>query len=111
MNKVAASADEAVADIKEGSTVMLGGFGICGTPENLIAALVRKGVKGLNTISNNVGIDTSPKKLAIAIANNRPNTAVPTAAPTICHLRSYFSAIVLQSKGPMGKASVMRNET
>lgn len=57
MNKVAASADEAVADIREGSTVMLGGFGICGMPENLIAALVRKGVKGLHTISNNVGID------------------------------------------------------
>lgn len=57
MNKVAASADQAVADIREGSTVMLGGFGICGTPENLIAALVRKGVKGLHTISNNVGID------------------------------------------------------
>jgi 3-oxoacid CoA-transferase subunit A len=57
VNKVAASADEAVADIHEGSSVMLGGFGICGTPENLIAALVRKGVKGLHTISNNVGID------------------------------------------------------
>jgi 3-oxoacid CoA-transferase subunit A len=57
VNKVAAGADEAVADIKEGSTVMLGGFGICGAPENLIAALVRKGVKGLHTISNNVGID------------------------------------------------------
>jgi 3-oxoacid CoA-transferase subunit A len=57
VNKVAASADEAVTDIREGSTVMLGGFGICGIPENLIAALVRKGVKGLHTISNNVGID------------------------------------------------------
>jgi 3-oxoacid CoA-transferase subunit A len=57
VNKVAASADEAVADIREGATVMVGGFGICGMPENLIAALVRKGVKGLHTISNNVGID------------------------------------------------------
>ena len=57
MNKVAASADEAIADIREGSTVMVGGFGICGAPENLIAALVRKGVMGLHTISNNVGID------------------------------------------------------
>ena len=57
MNKVAASADEAVADIREGATVMVGGFGICGMPENLIAALVSKGVKGLHTISNNVGID------------------------------------------------------
>jgi 3-oxoacid CoA-transferase subunit A len=57
MNKVVASSDEAVADISEGSTVMIGGFGICGIPENLIAALVRKGVKGLHTISNNVSID------------------------------------------------------
>ena len=59
MNKVAASADEAVADIREGSTVMIGGFGICGMPENLIAALVRKGVKGLHTISNNVSISNT----------------------------------------------------
>src|SRR6266571_3455938 len=57
MNKVAASAAGAVADIFDGATVMLGGFGLCGIPENLIAALVRKGVKGLHTISNNMGID------------------------------------------------------
>ena len=57
MNKELASADEAVADIQDGSTVMLGGFGLCGIPENLIAALVRKGVKQLRTISNNMGID------------------------------------------------------
>lgn len=52
-----ASADQAVADIPDGATIMLGGFGLCGTPENLIAALVRKGVKGLRTISNNLGVD------------------------------------------------------
>lgn len=57
MNKVVASADDAVADIFEGATVMIGGFGICGIPENLIGALVRRGVKGLHTISNNMGID------------------------------------------------------
>ncbi len=57
MNKVVASADDAVADIQSGVTVMLGGFGLCGIPENLIAALVRRGVKGLHTISNNMGID------------------------------------------------------
>lgn len=57
MNKVVASADEAVADIFDGATIMLGGFGLCGIPENLIAALVRKGAKGLQTISNNMGID------------------------------------------------------
>ncbi len=57
MNKIVASSDEAVASIFDGATVMLGGFGLCGIPENLIAALVRKGVKGLHTISNNMGID------------------------------------------------------
>src|SRR6267143_4428308 len=57
MNKVVRSADEAVADIASGSTVMLGGFGLCGIPENLIAALVRRRVTGLHTISNNMGVD------------------------------------------------------
>lgn len=57
INKVVSDADEAVADIADGSTVMLGGFGLCGVPETLIGALVRKGAKGLHTISNNMGID------------------------------------------------------
>jgi 3-oxoacid CoA-transferase subunit A len=57
MNKSVASADEAVADIPDGARIMLGGFGLCGIPENLIAALVRRGVKGLHTISNNMGVD------------------------------------------------------
>src|SRR3954447_18197544 len=57
MNKVFANADEALRDIRDGATVMVGGFGLCGIPENLIDALVRSGVKNLTTISNNVGID------------------------------------------------------
>lgn len=57
MNKVFANADEAIFDIQDGATLMVGGFGLCGIPENLIAALVRKGVKNLNTISNNMGVD------------------------------------------------------
>jgi 3-oxoacid CoA-transferase subunit A len=57
MNKVVASADVAVRDIPEGASIMIGGFGLCGIPENLIRALVRRGVKNLTTISNNVGID------------------------------------------------------
>jgi 3-oxoacid CoA-transferase subunit A len=57
MKKVVANADEAVRDIPDGATIMLGGFGLCGIPENLIRALVRKGVKNLFTISNNVGVD------------------------------------------------------
>jgi 3-oxoacid CoA-transferase subunit A len=57
MNKIRTTAEEAIADIPDGATIMLGGFGLCGVPENLIAALVRKGVKGLHTISNNMGVD------------------------------------------------------
>jgi 3-oxoacid CoA-transferase subunit A len=57
MRKLVANADEAVRDIPDGATIMLGGFGLCGIPELLIAALVRKGVKELRTISNNMGVD------------------------------------------------------
>jgi 3-oxoacid CoA-transferase subunit A len=61
VNKVVPSAAAAVADIPSGSTLMIGGFGLCGIPENLIAALVdehrRRGLTGLHTISNNMGID------------------------------------------------------
>jgi 3-oxoacid CoA-transferase subunit A len=57
MNKVVASADEAVRDIQDGALVMVGGFGLCGIPENLISALHRKGVKNLTTVSNNAGVD------------------------------------------------------
>ncbi len=57
MNKVVANADEAIKDIESGATLMLGGFGLCGIPENCISALVRKGVKDLTCISNNAGVD------------------------------------------------------
>lgn len=57
MRKVFGSPDEAVADIPDGSTLMVGGFGLCGIPENLIAAMLRKGSKNLTIISNNAGID------------------------------------------------------
>src|SRR6202171_2736994 len=57
MNKIVANADEAIRDVQEGASIMFGGFGLCGIPENLIRALVRKGVKNLTTISNNVGVD------------------------------------------------------
>jgi 3-oxoacid CoA-transferase subunit A len=55
MNKVVTSADQAVADIPDGAVIMSGGFGLCGNPENLIAALGKKGVKHLTIISNNCG--------------------------------------------------------
>src|SRR6476661_2858962 len=57
MNKVLASAAEAVAMIPDGATIMMGGFGLCGIPEMLIAALHRRGTKGLTVISNNAGVD------------------------------------------------------
>lgn len=57
IDKVVATADEAVRDIRDGMTLIVGGFGLCGIPENLIAALVRTGVKGLTCVSNNAGVD------------------------------------------------------
>lgn len=57
MNKVVASAEAAIHDIKDGMTLMVGGFGLCGIPENCISALVKKGVKNLTCISNNAGVD------------------------------------------------------
>jgi 3-oxoacid CoA-transferase subunit A len=57
MNKTVANADEAIKDIQDNMTLMLGGFGLCGIPEKCIAALVKKGVKGLTCIANNAGVD------------------------------------------------------
>ena len=57
MNKVFTNAIDALKDVEDGAIIMLGGFGLCGIPENCIAALVKKGVKNLTCISNNAGID------------------------------------------------------
>ena len=57
MNKVVRDAREAIADVKDGATIMIGGFGLCGIPENLIRALREKGVNNLTLISNNAGVD------------------------------------------------------
>jgi 3-oxoacid CoA-transferase subunit A len=57
MDKVMRSADDAVALIPDGATVMVGGFGVCGNPENLLDALLRRGTRNLTVISNNAGID------------------------------------------------------
>jgi len=57
MNKVVSGADQAISDIEDGAVILLGGFGLCGIPENCIAALVRKKVKNLTCISNNAGVD------------------------------------------------------
>lgn len=57
MNKVVANADEAVKGIPDGASLMMGGFGLCGIPESLIAAVRRKGIKNLTVMSNNAGVD------------------------------------------------------
>jgi 3-oxoacid CoA-transferase subunit A len=57
INKVVKNAEEAIRDIQDGMTLMLGGFGLCGIPENTIAALVKQGTKELTCISNNAGVD------------------------------------------------------
>src|SRR5271156_2705238 len=57
MDKRVSGADSAIARIHDGATILLGGFGLCGIPENLIAALRRKGTKDLTLVSNNAGVD------------------------------------------------------
>jgi len=57
MNKIYKDAAHAIEDIEDGATIMLGGFGLCGIPENCITAIVKKGVKNLTCISNNAGVD------------------------------------------------------
>jgi 3-oxoacid CoA-transferase subunit A len=57
MDKRVPSADAAIAGLQDGATIMMGGFGLCGIPENLIAAVRRKGTKGLTVVSNNAGVD------------------------------------------------------
>ncbi|HTO14812.1 MAG TPA: CoA transferase subunit A [Edaphocola sp.] len=56
-NKVVANADEAIKDIQDGAVLMVGGFGLCGLPENSIKAIIKKGIKNLTCISNNAGVD------------------------------------------------------
>src|SRR5580704_1122518 len=95
MNKVVANADEAVRDISDGATIMFGGFGLCGIPENLIRALVRKGVKNLTTISNNAGVDGYGMGLLLSAGQIRK------------HVRTYVGQnklpeqMVLQGRGKM----------
>ncbi|MBP6533199.1 MAG: CoA transferase subunit A [Bacteroidia bacterium] len=57
MNKVVASAEEAIRDMRDNMTIMVGGFGLCGIPEKTITAMVKKGIRGLTCISNNAGVD------------------------------------------------------
>ncbi len=69
MNKLCSSAKEAVADVRDGAVIMVGGFGLCGNPENLITALFDKGVKDLTIISNNCG--TTDYGLGVLLKNRQ----------------------------------------
>ena len=69
MNKVFESAEKAIADIQDGAVIMSGGFGLCGNPENLIAALLAKGAKGLTLISNNCG--TAERGLGVLLKGHQ----------------------------------------
>jgi 3-oxoacid CoA-transferase subunit A len=71
MNKVFSSSDDAIGDVFDGATIMIGGFGLCGIPENLIRALAKKGTKNLKTISNNVGVDGFGMGLLLAAGQIR----------------------------------------
>ncbi len=66
MNKVFSSADATIYDVQDGATIMVGGFGLCGIPQDLIEALVRRGTRNLHTISNNVGVDGQGMGLLLA---------------------------------------------
>jgi 3-oxoacid CoA-transferase subunit A len=76
MNKVVPSADTAIHDIPDGATIMIGGFGLCGMPENLIRALTKKGTRNLFTISNNVGVDGLG--LGLLLANGQITSHIGT---------------------------------
>ena len=71
MNKVFKNADEAIFDLHDGASIMLGGFGLCGIPENLIDALVRRGTRELTTISNNCGVGGFGLGVALAAGQIR----------------------------------------
>jgi 3-oxoacid CoA-transferase subunit A len=76
MNKVVKNADDAIRDIQDGATILVGGFGLCGIPENLIAALARKGVRSLTIMSNNAGVDDFG--LGVLLQNRQVKKCVST---------------------------------
>lgn len=88
MNKLLDSADAAVADIPAGASVMIGGFGLCGNPENLIAALVRRGVSGLTVISNNAGTDDQGIGMLLAAGQIRKMIATYVGENSIFEARA-----------------------
>ncbi len=88
MDKTCPSADAAVADIPDGATVMVGGFGLCGNPENLIKALHRRGTKDLTIISNNCGVDG--KMLGLLLENRQIRKIVASYVGENRHFERLF---------------------
>jgi 3-oxoacid CoA-transferase subunit A len=88
MDKTVVSAEAAVADIPEGATLMVGGFGLCGNPENLIRALHRRGTKGLTIISNNCGVDG--KMLGLLLENGQVRRIVASYVGENKHFERLF---------------------
>src|SRR5438552_19061029 len=105
MNKVVANADEAVRDMPDGSVIMSGGFGLCGNPENLIAAIHRKGVKGLTIISNNQG--TTEKGLGILLQARQVRKAISSYVGENKEFERQFLAneieVELNPQGPLAE--------
>src|ERR1700680_3637340 len=98
MNKVVGSVDEAIRDVGDGAVIMLGGFGLCGIPENLIRALVRKGTKNLTTVSNNAGVDGFGVGLLLAAGQLRKHIG------TYVGENKLFEQMVLQGKAELDLA-------
>ena len=101
MDKTCASAEAAVADIPEGATLMVGGFGLCGNPENLIRALHRKGTKGLTIISNNCG--NAGQGLAVLLKNRQVSRVICSFVggnPDLADL--YMKGLVKVELSPQG---------
>jgi 3-oxoacid CoA-transferase subunit A len=88
MDKTFPNADDAIADIPEGATLMVGGFGLSGNPENLIQALHRRGIKGLTIISNNCGVDG--KMLGLLLENGQVRRIVASYVGENKHFERLF---------------------
>jgi 3-oxoacid CoA-transferase subunit A len=101
MNKLVANADEAIRDMQDGAVIMSGGFGLCGNPENLIAAIQRKGVKNLTIISNNCG--TTDKGLGVLLQSKQMKKMIGSYVGENKELeRQYLSGELQLELNPQG---------
>ena len=108
MNKVLQTAMDAVADIQDGATIMVGGFGLCGIPENLIAALHHKGPKDLTIVSNNAGVDGFGVGLLLQAQQIRKIIATYVGENHLLEQLAIEKKIVLVEALPVGESGVVR---